>query len=244
MPELDILAIFSHPDDAELCIGGTLFKLNSIGYSVGILDATKGEMGTRGTPEMRAGEAANAANILGIDLRENLALPDGNVTDDLASRIKLVKALRRLKPKLIFTHQIGDPHPDHDALARLVRSGARLASMMNFDPESGEEKIAVPRIAHNVFSRRSDISFVVDISNELEKKMEAIRAYRSQFYDPSSSEPETRLTSSTFLKEIEDRCKYFGSLIGVAAGEPFYIREALNVADPYALLSRSNNLYS
>jgi bacillithiol biosynthesis deacetylase BshB1 len=244
MDQLDILAIFAHPDDVELTVGGTMLKMKSLGYRTGALDVTKGEMGTRGTVEGRAKEAVEAAKILKLDLRENLELADGHVFVDDSSRARMVRVLRRLKPKVVLTHQLGDPHPDHDHIAQLVRESARLASMKNYDPESGTEKIAVPRVAHNIFSRRAEISFVVDISEFLEEKMAAIRAHSSQFYDANSTEPETRLTDKRFLDELENRSRYFGSLIGVEAGEPFYVREALNIADPIDLLSRSMNLYS
>lgn len=244
MTQVDILAIFAHPDDVELCVGGTLLKMKHLGYRTGALDVTRGEMGTRGTPDGRAAEAEEAAKILKLDVRENLGLPDGHVFLNDDSRTNLVRVLRRLKPKVILTHQIGDPHPDHDHIAGLVRESARLASMQNYDPESGGEKIVVPNVAHNVFSRRVAPSFIVDISDFLEPKMKAIRAYRSQFYDPVSKEPETRLTSKNFLDELENRSRYFGSLIGVAAGEPFYVREALNIDDPIDLLTRPMNLYS
>ncbi len=244
MSQVDILAVFAHPDDAELTVGGTLLKMKHLGYRTGILDVTAGEMGTRGTPEGRAIEAADAARILKLELRENLSLPDGHVFVTDIERIKLVRALRRLKPKVILTHQIGDSHPDHDHIAQLVRKSARLASMRRYDEETGDEKIAVPIVAHNIFSRRVEPSFIVDISDFLEEKMAAIRAHKSQFYDPESKEPETRLTSENYLDELEGRSRYFGSLIGVMAGEPFYVREALNVADPIDLLTRPMNLYS
>lgn len=244
MSQVDILAIFAHPDDVELTVGGTMLKMKHLGYRTGALDVTKGEMGTRGTVEGREQEAADAAAILNLDTRENLELADGHVFVDDASRAKLVRVLRRLKPKMILTHQLGDPHPDHDHIAQLVRESARLSSMKNYDRETGAEKIAVPIVAHNVFSRRSDISFVVDIADFLDDKMAAIRAHRSQFYDASSTEPETRLTAKGYLAELEGRSRYFGSLIGVAAGEPFFVREALNVDDPIALLTRPMNLYS
>lgn len=244
MSTVDILAIFAHPDDVELTVGGTLLKMKSLGYSTGALDVTRGEMGTRGTVEGRAAEAIEAAAILRLDLRENLGLTDGHVFVDDAARIAMVRVLRRLKPKVLLTHQIGDPHPDHGHIAELVRESARLASMKKYDEETGDEKIAVPIVAHNVFSRLVPPSFIVDVSDFLEEKMEAIRAHRSQFHDPNSSEPETRLTASGFLDELENRSRYFGSLIGVAAGEPFYVREALNVPDPIELLTRSMNLYS
>ena len=244
MSQVDILAIFAHPDDVELTVVGTMLKMKHLGYRTGALDVTHGEMGTRGTVEGRAEESVKAAKILKLDVRENLGLADGHVFPDDPSRVELVRVLRRLKPRLILTHQEGDPHPDHDHIAQLVRESARLASMKNYDAEIGGEKIAVPMVAHNVFSRRSDISFVVDISDFLEAKMAAIRAHKSQFYDPRSREPETRLTAKNFLSDLETRSRYFGSLIGVAAGEPFFVREALNVEDPFALLTRPMNLYS
>lgn len=244
MSQVDVLAIFAHPDDVELAVGGTLLKMKHLGYRTGALDVTRGEMGTRGTAEKRAQEAQQAAEILRLDLRENLELVDGHVFVDDASRVKLVRLLRRLKPKVILTHQLNDPHPDHDHIAHLVRESARLASMRRYDEETGVEKITVPIVAHNIFSRLVAPSFIVDISDFLATKMEAIRAHSSQFYDPNSSEPETRLTSKTFLLELESRSRHFGSMIGVEAGEPYYVREALNIEDPIELLTRPMNLYS
>lgn len=244
MNEVDILAIFAHPDDMELTVGGTLLKMKSLGYKTGALDVTGGEMGTRGTPEGRAEEAMEAARILNLDTRENLGLSDGHVFVDDESRTKLVRVLRRLKPKVILTHQYGDPHPDHNHIAQLVRESARLASMRKYDEAFGQERINVPIVAHNVFSRLTPPSFIVDVSEFLEQKMQSIKAHKSQFYNPNSTEPETRLTGKGFLDELETRTRYFGSLIGTAAGEPFYVREALNVDDPISLLSRPMNLYS
>ena len=244
MSQVDILAVFAHPDDLELTVGGTMLKMKSLGYRTGALDVTRGEMGTRGTVEGRAKEAEDAARILKLDVRENLGLADGHVFVDDPSRTAMVKVLRRLKPMVILTHQLDDPHPDHDHIARLVRESARLSSMRNYDADTGDEKIPVPTVAHNIFSRHVLPSFVVDISPFLEDKMAAIRAHRSQFHDPNSTEPETRLTASGFLDELESRSRYFGSLIGSIAGEPFFVREALNVHDPIDLLTRPMNLYS
>jgi len=127
--EIDILAIFAHPDDVELTVGGTLLKMKHLGYRTGALDVTRGEMGTRGTAEGRAEEAKNASAILKLDVRENLGLPDGHVFCDDESRTKLVRVLRQLKPRVILTHQTDDPHPDHNHISQLVRESARLASM-------------------------------------------------------------------------------------------------------------------
>ncbi|MGI8669912.1 MAG: bacillithiol biosynthesis deacetylase BshB1 [Aridibacter sp.] len=241
---IDILAIFAHPDDLELTVGGTLLKMKSLGYKTGGLDITRGEMGTRGTPGGRAAEAAEAAKVLKLDVRENLGLPDGHVFVTDENRTKLVRVLRRLKPKVILTHQIDDPHPDHNYITQLVRESARLASMKNYDGDFGQERTDVPRVAHNTFSRRVIPSFIVDISDFLEEKTEAIKAHRSQFYNPESTELETRLTDKNFMDELETRSKYFGSLIGVKAGEPYFVREALNIENPIELLTRKMNLYS
>jgi len=173
-------------------------------------------------------------------------LPDGHVfaTDD--ERAKLVRVLRRLKPKILLTHQLDDPHPDHHHIAQLVRESARLASMQKYDGDFGQARTPAPIVAHNIFSQRVTPSFIVDVSEFLEQKTEAIRAHASQFYNPNAGrdELETRLTGKGFIAELENRSRYFGSLIGVAAGEPFFVREALNVEDPIELLTRPMNLYS
>lgn len=241
---IDVLAIFAHPDDVELTVGGTLLKMKSLGYRTGALDVTKGDMGTRGTVETRAEEAHAAAQILKLDVRENLELPDGHVWLTEETRTKLVRVLRRLKPKILLTHQTDDPHPDHNHIAQLVREAARLASMQKYDFAFGQERTRAPIVAHNIFSQRVTPSFIVDVSEFAGAKMDAIRAHHSQFYNPDSNELETRLTGKGFLDELENRSRYFGSLIGVEAGEPFFVREMLNVEDPIALLMRPMNLYS
>ena len=241
---LDVLAIFSHPDDAELTMAGTLLKLKSLGYRTGVADMTRGEMGTRGTPEIRAKEALDSARILGLDARVNLALPDGHLLLNEENRLAVTRLLRRHSPKVVFTSHWDDPHPDHAATAHIVREAARLATMRRYDASPGQSPIKMPTVAHAVYSRLVVPSFIVDVSEFAEKKMEAIRAYASQFYLADSKEPETRIAQKGFLKQIEDRARYYGSLIGVEDGEPFYVREALNVDDPFALLTRPMNIYS
>jgi bacillithiol biosynthesis deacetylase BshB1 len=242
--QLDVLAIFSHPDDAELTMAGTLIKLKSLGHRVGAADLTRGEMGTRGTPETRAKEALDAARVMGLDARVNLGLPDGHLTLNEESRQTVVRAIRKYQPRVLFTSHWDDPHPDHAATARIVREAARLATMRNYDQETGQQSLKMPAVAHAVYSRLVLPSFIVDVSEFAERKMNAIRAYSSQFYSPESKEPTTRIAEKGFLREIEDRTRYYGSLIGVEAGEPFYVREALNVEDPFTLLTRSMNIYS
>jgi N-acetylglucosamine malate deacetylase 1 len=242
--ELDVLAIFSHPDDAELTVAGTLIKLKALGYRTGVLDMTRGEMGTRGTPEIRAKESLDAARVMGLDPRLNLELPDARITLNEESRQAVVRVLRRHRPKVLFTSHWDDPHPDHAATCRIVREAARLATMQHYDEAAGLDRIKMPAIAHAVYSRLVLPSFIVDVSEFAEKKMEAIRAHASQFYSEVSKEPTTRIAEKGFLRQIEDRMRYYGSLIGVEAGEPFYVREALNIDDPVALLNRPMNIYS
>ncbi|MBA2606112.1 MAG: bacillithiol biosynthesis deacetylase BshB1, partial [Acidobacteria bacterium] len=207
MSETDVLAVFAHPDDMELTVGGTLLKMKSLSYKTGALDVTKGEMGTRGTVEGRALEAIEAARILKLDVRENLGLPDGHVWVTEETRTNLVRVLRRLKPKVVLTHQFDDPHPDHNHIAQLVREAARLASMQKYDFDFGQQRTGSPIVAHNVFSRHLIPSFIIDISEFLEEKMKAIAAHTSQFYNPNSKELETRLTGESFLVELENRSR-------------------------------------
>src|ERR1044071_7946545 len=141
--QLDVLAVFSHPDDAELSVAGTLLKLKSLGYRTAVCDMTRGEMGTRGTPEIRAREADDAARILRLDARLNLEQPDGHVWLTEESRTAMVRVIRRHKPKVILTSHWDDPHPDHAATARIVREAARLASMRRYDEEAGQGAVAM-----------------------------------------------------------------------------------------------------
>jgi N-acetylglucosamine malate deacetylase 1 len=242
--QLDVLAVFSHPDDAELTVAGTLLKLKALGYRTGVADMTRGEMGTRGTPEIRAKEALDAARVMGVDARVNVGLPDGHLALNDHCKIAMVRVLRKYQPRVVFTSHWDDPHPDHAATAHIVREAARLATMRKYDKESAMSAIKMPAVAHAVYSRLVVPSFIVDVSEFAEKKMEAIRAYASQFYLADSKEPETRIAQKGFLRQIQDRARYYGSLIGVEDGEPFYVREALNVNDPVELLTRQMNIYS
>jgi bacillithiol biosynthesis deacetylase BshB1 len=242
--EYDVLAVFSHPDDAELSVAGTLLRLKSLGYRTAVCDMTRGEMGTRGTPEIRATEALEAARILKLDARLNLGLPDGHLWLTEESRTAMVRVIRKHKPRVVLTTHWDDPHPDHAATCRIVRDAARLATMSRYDEQSGLAAVPMPAIMHSLFTRLVVPSFVVDVSDFVTEKMNAIRAHASQFFNANSSEPETRISERGFLQQIEVRMGYFGSLIGVGAGEAFYVREALNVDDPVALLTRPMNIYS
>ena len=242
--ELDVLGVFSHPDDAELSVSGTLLRLKSLGYRTGVLDMTRGEMGTRGTSEIRNDEALAAARIMKLDARLNLEQPDGHIWLTEEARTAVVRVLRSHKPKVLLTTHWDDPHPDHANTCRIVREAARLATMARYDEEGKQAPVRMPAIMHSLFSRHTAPSFIVDVSEFVEDKMAAIRAHASQFYSLQSKEPATRISDERFLDQIEYRMRYFGSLIGVEAGEPFYVREALNVDDPIALLTRPMNIYS
>jgi len=242
--ELDVLGVFSHPDDAELSVAGTLLRLKSLGYRTGVLDMTRGEMGTRGNPEIREGEASAAARIMKLDTRLNLEQPDGHVWPTEEARTAMVRVLRTYRPKIVLTTHWDDPHPDHANTCHIVREAARLATMARYDEEGKQAPVRMPAIMHSLFSRHTPPSFIVDVSEFVVEKMAAIKAHASQFYCPESTEPVTRISDQGFLTEMEYRMRYFGSLIGVAAGEPFYVREALNVDDPVALLTRPMNIYS
>src|SRR3954447_24957308 len=198
--ELDALGVFSHPDDAELTMAGTLLKLKARGYRTGVADLTRGEMGTRGTPEIRAREALDAARILGLDARVNVELADGHLALNEDTRVAVTRLFRRHRPHVVFTSHWDDPHPDHAATARIVREAARLATMRRYDEAGGFETIRMPAVAHAVYSRLVLPSFIVDVSEFAEKKMEAIRAYASQFYTPESKEPATRIADKGFLR--------------------------------------------
>jgi bacillithiol biosynthesis deacetylase BshB1 len=242
--DLDVLAVFSHPDDAELSVSGTLLRLKSLGYRTAVLDMTRGEMGTRGTPETRAKESVEAARIMKLDLRLNLGQPDGHIWLTEESRTAVVRILRSHKPKIVLTPHWDDPHPDHANTCRIVREAARLATMARYDEAGNQQPVRMPAIMHSIFSRHVVPSFIVDVSNFVDEKIAAIKAHASQFYRAESKEPATRISEAGFLDQIEYRMRYFGSLIGVAAGEPFFVREALNVDDPVALLTRPMNIYS
>ncbi len=241
---LDVLAIAAHPDDVELSVGGTLAGLSIKGYRIGILDLTRGEKGTRGNPDLRASEAAQAAAILGAELRENLDLGDSRIMMTPETRIEIVRALRRLRPRLVLTQHWEDPHPDHAHTSRLVREAAHLAGLKKFDEEAGLERWRPSCVAYFLFPRTVTPTFIVDITETNERKWQAIGAHASQFHNPESSELQTRVSTPAFLREIEARDRYFGAMLGVDHGEPFLVREALNVDDPVELLTRQMNMYS
>jgi bacillithiol biosynthesis deacetylase BshB1 len=240
---VDALAIGAHPDDAEFGAAGTLLCLAALGYRTGILDMTRGEMGTRGTPAERAAEAEAAAGVLGLAVRECLDLGDGFLRDTDIARVTLVRAFRLLRPRLVFTHYWDEPHPDHVATASLVRHAVYLAGLARYDGDSGLERHRPNAIAHFGIPRWVPPSFVVDISAWAGRKAEAIACHKSQLYDPSRNEPQTALSGPDFLERLEARQRYYGALVGARDGEAFLVREAIAVADPVAALARPMHLF-
>jgi N-acetylglucosamine malate deacetylase 1 len=241
---IDALAIGAHPDDAEMGAGGTLLRLGALGYSTGILDMTRGEMGTRGTAEIRAEEARAAARELGLSFRDTLDLGDGCVRDTEEARVALVRVFRRLRPKLVFTHYWEEPHPDHVATAHLVRHASYLAGLAKYDADEPLARHRPSSVAHFNMPRWVPPTFIVDITEWADRKEAALRCHGSQLHDPSrADEPETALTGSDFLERLRSRGHYYGTLIRAGFGEPFLVREALNVEDPIRLLGRPMDLF-
>jgi N-acetylglucosamine malate deacetylase 1 len=241
---LDVLAIGAHPDDVDFSCGGTLLKLGSLGYRVGILDMTLGELGTRGSAEIRSREAKAAGEALRLTVRDNADLPDGHIWLNEESRVRVVRKIRLYRPRVVLTHYWEDPHPDHAHTAQIVREAAHLAGLSKYDAEGEQERFRPKGIAHFLFPRSVVPSFMVDITEFAEQKLAAVSCYRSQLYDPTSKEPETQVSSKGFIAGLEARQRYFGTLIRVAHAEAFVVREALNVDDPVELLTRKMNMYS
>lgn len=232
---IDVLAIAAHPDDVELCAAGTLLIQKALGHTTGILDLTRGEMGTRGTPEIRKKEAEEAGRILGLDVRDNMGFKDVFFKEDEEHKMKLVKKIRQYRPKIILTNAEDDRHSDHGRAARLVEDACFWAGlkMIETTDDSGnlQEPSRPKKIYHFIQSRSSMPDFYVDISDVYEKKMEAYRAYVSQFYDPKNVEPATYISSQKFLSMIEARSREYGQRIGVQYAEGFTTRDFLGVKD-------------
>lgn len=236
--KLDVLAIGAHPDDVELTCGGTIIKLVKQGHSVGILDLTQGELGTRGDRKIRAQEAAKAAAVMGVAVRENLKLPDGNIESHMDNRLRLVRAIRAWKPDvLLFPHSL-DRHPDHERAHVLCREAwfsAGLQKVRTSVRGKSQEPFRPRAYYHYMQWYEFVPSFIVDVSAEFEKRMETMRAYRSQFYDPASRERETVLSTPEFLELITTKLEYYGDRIGKKYGEPFFSPASLEVKDLFTL---------
>jgi bacillithiol biosynthesis deacetylase BshB1 len=230
--KLDILILASHPDDAELGCGGTILKHIALGHKVGVVDFTRGELGTRGTPAMREQEAKDSANILGLTVRDNLGLPDGFFQNTREHQLQVVRAIRKYQPDLVLANATYDRHPDHGRGSDLAFEASFLSGLAKVETlsENGAQAPWRPRaLYHYIQSQFMKPDFVVDISDTWDKKLEAIRAYKTQFFDPSSKEPETYISTPGFMKMLEARATEMGHAIGTKYGEGFVTRRWIGV---------------
>jgi bacillithiol biosynthesis deacetylase BshB1 len=227
---VDVLVFGPHPDDIEICAGGLVLVLQRKGYTVGGVDLSAGEAGTRGTQEKRRMEAERGAQILGLQFRECLGLPDGGIENARETRDLLVDAIRRHKPKLLVAPVPSDDHPDHSRTGLAVKEARFLAGAAKLGPPG--EPWRPGRVLFYPSREFVVPSLVVDISEVWEHKMEAVRAHASQLHDPRSTEPRTTISSPDFLPAIEAKARYFGSLVGARFGEPYVVEGPLAVDDP------------
>jgi len=238
--KLDILVLTVHPDDAELGCGGTIAKQIAMGRKVGLVDLTRGELGTRGTPEIRKAEADAAAIILGLLVRENLGMRDGFFQNDESHQRKVIYALRKYRPEIVITNALHDRHPDHGRAGELVNDAVFLAGLRKIETsEDGVNQAPHrPRLVLQLIQDdyiKPDI--IVDISDYWDRKIAAIKAYRSQFFDESyqATEPETYISKPDFLEYIEARSREYGKYIGARHAEGFTCRRLLGVDDVFVL---------
>lgn len=230
--KLDILAIAAHPDDVELSCAGTLMMEKARGKRVGIADLTRGELGTRGTPQTRAQEAADALAVMGLDVRVNLELPDGFFENNRSSQLEVIKAIRRFQPSIVLTNAPSDRHPDHGRAAQLVKDAAWLSGLRKIETEwEGQAQTAwrPTYVFHFIQDRWLEPDFVFDISPVMEQKLSAIRAFKTQFDTQPDDEPQTYISTPGFLQSIIDRARMTGKLIGVAYAEGFISEKKLGV---------------
>jgi bacillithiol biosynthesis deacetylase BshB1 len=222
--KLDILAFGAHPDDVELGCGATIAKEISLGKKVGIVDLTRGELGTRGSAVLRDKEAANAAKILGVSIRENLAFADGFFLNDKVHQLEIIKMIRKFQPEIVLCNAIDDRHIDHPKGSNLVSDACFLSGLLKIETEvegKQQEKWRPKLIYHYIQWKNIEPDFVIDVTGFIDKKTESVLAYSSQFYDPKSNEPETPITSENFIDSINYRARDLGRLIGVDYAEGF-----------------------
>jgi bacillithiol biosynthesis deacetylase BshB1 len=222
--KLDVLAFGAHPDDVELGCGATVAKEVSHGKKVGIIDLTRGELGTRGSADLRDQEAARAAEILGVVIRENLNFRDGFFTKDEMHQMEIIKRIRKFRPDIVLCNAIKDRHIDHGKGSSLVSDACFLSGLRKIETQhEGESQEAWrPSIVyHYIQWQNLEPDFVVDVSGFIQKKVDAVLAYSSQFYDPSSQEPESPISSKNFLESVTYRARDLGRLIGREHGEGF-----------------------
>lgn len=232
MIKLDILAVGSHPDDVELSCGATLAKEISRGKKVGILDLTRGELGTRGSAEIRDKEAQEAANILGVSVRENLAFADAFFVNDQAHQLEIVKVLRKYRPEIVLCNAVEDRHIDHGKGSKLVSDACFLSGLRKITTtlDGKDQKAWRPaQVYHYIQWKNLSPDFVVDVTGFIDKKLTAVKAYASQIYDPESKEPISPIATKNFLDSITYRAQDLGRIIGTAYGEGFTVERFVAV---------------
>ncbi|WP_461451792.1 bacillithiol biosynthesis deacetylase BshB1 [Mucilaginibacter sp.] len=238
--KLDILVLPVHPDDAELGCAGTILKHIALGHKVGIADLTKGELGTRGTADIRAKEAAKAAEILGITVRENVGIPDGFFENTPQYQLKIIETIRKYQPDIIITNAYHDRHPDHGRANELVEASAFLSGLRRIETSfdgKPQEAWRPKLVLHFIQDRYIEPNIIIDITEYWDKKVESILAYGSQFFNPdyNEDEPQTYISSPDFIKITESRAMEFGKSIQARYGEGFTSRKLLGVDDLFSL---------
>lgn len=224
MTSVDLLIVMAHPDDAELCCSGTILSCIDNGLSVGMIDLTRGELGTRGSAKIRIQEAKNAAKVLGVKFRYNLELRDGFISDDEESILKVVKIIREFKPKIIITNSKTDRHPDHESAAILVKKACFLSGLLKINTKKDnivQESWRPKSLFYSIQNNYVEPHFIIDVSKYFETKIDAINCFKSQFYDPKSKESDSFISTKEFMDFIKSRSIEMGHSIGVKHGEGF-----------------------
>lgn len=232
--KLDVLAFAAHPDDVEISCGGTVLKMINQGYKIGIVDLTQGDLGTRGTAETRKVEAAEAMKIMGLSARENLKMPDGFFEASQENKLKIIAAIRKYQPKIVLANSITDRHPDHGKGSSLVSECCFLAGLSKITTTFNNQKQMAWRpekVYHYIQDYYITPDIIVDVTPFIDQKIEAIKAYKTQFFDPNSSEPETPISGENFIDFIEARARQFGRLIKTDFGEGFTVEVPIKVND-------------
>ena len=234
MEKLHILAIAVHPDDIELGCGGTLIKHAKMGQATGILDLTEGELGTRGTPQIRLQEAAAAAKVMGVRVRENAGMHDGFFRNDEEHQLALIRYIRRWQPDIVIANALEDRHPDHGRAGKLIADACFLAGLRKIETTHegrAQDAWRPKRVFHMIQDRQLKPDFIVDISDVFDEKLDAIRAYKSQFHNPDSDEPMTYIASQDFLEQIKYRDALLGKRIGTTYGEGYITENVPGITD-------------
>lgn len=238
--KLDILVIAAHPDDAELGAGGSIVKAIQSGKKVGILDLTRGEMGTRGTVETRKQESEISTKILGVVVRENVGLPDGFLENSNEFQMRILPFIRKYRPEIVLANAISDRHPDHGKGSKLASDACFLSglrALKTTDEDGNEQEAWRPKaVYHFVQDHYLKPDFVVDVSAQWEKKIEAIRSFKTQFYDPNSAEPKTPISTPDFMHFLDARGREYGRMIGVSFAEGFTTERPVGVDSFFDLI--------